>query len=130
MIENMDSLPSVAEVYKRDLRIETTPSAISCIRTLACTPAWVHRAAPSALAADGRRPPLSHPLARPRRRRDQARDRHISRKRKEFFFDDDTFTDDLPRAEAIARELGKMTSARTPMCCRRQSRPLLQRNLI
>jgi hopanoid biosynthesis associated radical SAM protein HpnJ len=27
---------------------------------------------------------------------------------KEFFFDDDTFTDDLPRAEAIARQLGKM----------------------
>ena len=27
---------------------------------------------------------------------------------KEFFFDDDTFTDDLPRAEAIAKELGKM----------------------
>ena len=26
---------------------------------------------------------------------------------KEFFFDDDTFTDDLPRAEAIARELGQ-----------------------
>ena len=27
---------------------------------------------------------------------------------KEFFFDDDTFTDDLPRAEAIARLLGKL----------------------
>jgi hopanoid biosynthesis associated radical SAM protein HpnJ len=27
---------------------------------------------------------------------------------KEFFFDDDTFTDDLPRAETIARELGKL----------------------
>jgi hypothetical protein len=27
---------------------------------------------------------------------------------KEFFLDDDTFTDDLPRAEAIARELGKL----------------------
>ena len=27
---------------------------------------------------------------------------------KEFFFDDDTFTDDLPRAEAIANELGKL----------------------
>ncbi|ACV74880.1 MAG: hopanoid biosynthesis associated radical SAM protein HpnJ [Zymomonas mobilis] len=27
---------------------------------------------------------------------------------KEFFFDDDTFTDDRPRAEAIARELGKL----------------------
>src|ERR671916_68900 len=27
---------------------------------------------------------------------------------KEFFFDDDTFTDDLPRAEEIAKELGKL----------------------
>lgn len=27
---------------------------------------------------------------------------------KELFFDDDTFTDDLPRAEAIAKELGKL----------------------
>ncbi len=27
---------------------------------------------------------------------------------KEYFFDDDTFTDDLPRAEAIARGLGKL----------------------
>ena len=27
---------------------------------------------------------------------------------KEFFFDDDTFTDDRPRAEAIARGLGKL----------------------
>jgi len=27
---------------------------------------------------------------------------------KEFFFNGDTFSDDLPRAEAIARELGKL----------------------
>ena len=27
---------------------------------------------------------------------------------KEFFFDDDTFTDDAPRAEAIAKQLGKL----------------------
>ncbi len=27
---------------------------------------------------------------------------------KEFFFDDDTLTDNLPRVEAIARELGKL----------------------
>src|SRR5262249_12669606 len=27
---------------------------------------------------------------------------------KEFFFDDDTFTDNLPRAEAIAKELNKL----------------------
>jgi radical SAM superfamily enzyme YgiQ (UPF0313 family) len=35
---------------------------------------------------------------------------------KEIFFDDDTFTDDLPRAEAIAREMGKLgvTGPATP----------------
>jgi len=27
---------------------------------------------------------------------------------REFFFDDDTFTDDLPRAEAIAKQLGRL----------------------
>jgi len=27
---------------------------------------------------------------------------------REFFFDDDTFTDNLPRAEAVAKELGKL----------------------
>jgi len=34
--------------------------------------------------------------------------RHAMPRVKEFFFDDDTFTDDRPRAEAIARELGRM----------------------
>jgi radical SAM superfamily enzyme YgiQ (UPF0313 family) len=34
--------------------------------------------------------------------------RHYFPQVKEFFFDDDTFTDNLPRAEAIARELGKL----------------------
>ena len=29
---------------------------------------------------------------------------------REFFFDDDTFTDDLPRAEVIARRLGRSAS--------------------
>ena len=32
----------------------------------------------------------------------------LSRRSRRFFFDDDTFTDNLPRAEAIARELGKL----------------------
>src|SRR5262249_43128501 len=32
---------------------------------------------------------------------------------KEFFFDDDTFTDDLPRAEAIAKELSKLGVTRS-----------------
>jgi radical SAM superfamily enzyme YgiQ (UPF0313 family) len=34
--------------------------------------------------------------------------RHAFAAVKEFFFDDDTFTDDLRRTEAIARELGKL----------------------
>jgi len=29
---------------------------------------------------------------------------------KEFFFDDDTLTDNLPRVEALAKELGKLVS--------------------
>jgi radical SAM superfamily enzyme YgiQ (UPF0313 family) len=36
------------------------------------------------------------------------RARHHFPQVKEYFFDDDTFTDDLPRAEAIARGLGKL----------------------
>ena len=34
--------------------------------------------------------------------------RSCSRRSSEFFFDDDTFTDNLPRAEEIAKELGKL----------------------
>ena len=32
----------------------------------------------------------------------------VSRRCKEFFFDDDTLTDNLPRVEEIAREIGKL----------------------
>ena len=59
------------------------------------------------VAADRRRAPLPRALARPRGRGDRAGRRHFPQVR-EFFFDDDTFTDNLPRAEAIARELGKL----------------------
>jgi radical SAM superfamily enzyme YgiQ (UPF0313 family) len=59
------------------------------------------------VAADGGRASLPHPLGRPRDRGDQVHPRLLPGL-KEIFFDDDTFTDDLPRAEAIARELGKL----------------------
>jgi hypothetical protein len=59
------------------------------------------------VAADGGRAPLPHALGRPRDRGDQVHPRLLPGL-KEIFFDDDTFTDDLPRAEAIARELGKL----------------------
>jgi len=59
------------------------------------------------VAADGRRPSLSHPQRRERDRGDPLAKAAFPQVQ-EFFFDDDTFTDDAPRAEAIAKELGKL----------------------
>ncbi len=109
MIENMDSLPFVTEVYKRDLRIEDyfigyllhpyvslyTGRGCKSRCTFCLWPQTVggHRyrtRSPGHVADEIRLAKAAFPQVR------------------EFFFDDDTFTDDLPRAEAIARELGKM----------------------
>ncbi|MXV43807.1 hopanoid biosynthesis associated radical SAM protein HpnJ [Saccharibacter sp. 17.LH.SD] len=109
MIEDMDSLPFVTEVYKRDLKIEDyfigylkhpyisiyTGRGCKSRCTFCLWPQTVggHRyrtRSPEHVAAEVRLAKQYFPQV------------------KEFFFDDDTFTDDLPRAEAIARELGKM----------------------
>ncbi|WP_282799731.1 hopanoid biosynthesis associated radical SAM protein HpnJ [Bombella apis] len=109
MIEDMDSLPFVTEVYKRDLRIEDyfigylkhpyisiyTGRGCKSRCTFCLWPQTVggHRyrtRSPEHVAAEIRLAMKYFPQV------------------KEFFFDDDTFTDDLPRAEAIARELGKL----------------------
>ncbi|MBS0967111.1 hopanoid biosynthesis associated radical SAM protein HpnJ [Acetobacter okinawensis] len=109
MIEDMDSLPFVTEVYKRDLRIEDyfigylmhpylsiyTGRGCKSRCTFCLWPQTVggHRyrtRSPEHVAAEIRLAMQYFPQV------------------KEFFFDDDTFTDDLPRAEAIARELGKL----------------------
>ncbi|MCX2561529.1 hopanoid biosynthesis associated radical SAM protein HpnJ [Acetobacter farinalis] len=109
MIEDMDSLPFVTEVYKRDLRIEDyfigylmhpyisiyTGRGCKSRCTFCLWPQTVggHRyrtRSPQHVAAEIRLAQQYFPQV------------------KEFFFDDDTFTDDLPRAEAIARELGKL----------------------
>ncbi|WP_428391864.1 hopanoid biosynthesis associated radical SAM protein HpnJ [Lichenicoccus sp.] len=109
MIEDMDSLPFVTDVYKRDLRIEDyfigyllhpyisiyTGRGCKSHCTFCLWPQTVggHRyrtRSPDHVAAE---------IAAARRMFPQVR---------EFFFDDDTFTDDLPRAEAIARKLGAM----------------------
>ncbi|MBO1326527.1 hopanoid biosynthesis associated radical SAM protein HpnJ [Acetobacter sp. TBRC 12305] len=109
MIEDMDSLPFVTEVYKRDLRIEDyfigylmhpyisiyTGRGCKSRCTFCLWPQTVggHRyrtRSPQHVAAEIRLAMQYFPQV------------------KEFFFDDDTFTDDLPRAEAIARELGKL----------------------
>ncbi|AQT04588.1 MULTISPECIES: hopanoid biosynthesis associated radical SAM protein HpnJ [Acetobacter] len=109
MIEDMDSLPFVTEVYKRDLKIEDyfigylmhpyisiyTGRGCKSRCTFCLWPQTVggHRyrtRSPQHVAAEIRLAKQYFPQV------------------KEFFFDDDTFTDDLPRAEAIARELGKL----------------------
>ncbi|MEA2790732.1 MAG: hypothetical protein QOG73_3138, partial [Acetobacteraceae bacterium] len=109
ILEDMDQLPFVTEVYKRDLRIEDyfigylmhpyvslyTGRGCKSHCTFCLWPQTVggHRyrvRSPGHVAEEIRQARIMFPQVR------------------EFFFDDDTFTDNLPRAEAIARELGKM----------------------
>src|SRR5271170_3684154 len=108
-LEDMDQLPFVTEVYKRDLRIEDyfigyllhpyvslyTGRGCKSHCTFCLWPQTVggHRyrvRSPGHVAEEIRLAKQMFPQVR------------------EFFFDDDTFTDNLPRAEAIAKELGKM----------------------
>ena len=106
----MDELPFVTPVYKRDLNIENyfigyLLASLSCRSTPG---AAASRAAPSAC---GRRPSAAiatAPAASATWSRRSAGRKAAFPQVKEFFFDDDTFTDDRPRAEAIARELGKL----------------------
>ncbi|MBS1101517.1 hopanoid biosynthesis associated radical SAM protein HpnJ [Gluconobacter sp. Dm-62] len=109
MIEDMDSLPFVTEVYKRDLNINDyfigylkhpyisiyTGRGCKSRCTFCLWPQTVggHRyrtRSPEHVAAEVRLAKQYFPDVQ------------------EFMFDDDTFTDDLPRAEAIAREMGKL----------------------
>ena len=79
------------------------------IPTSRSTPAAA--AARSARSASGRRPWAATATARARVEHVVAEIAHATRlfpQVKEYFFDDDTFTDDLPRAEAIARGLGRL----------------------
>jgi hopanoid biosynthesis associated radical SAM protein HpnJ len=109
ILEDMDQLPFVTDVYKRDLRIEDyfigyllhpyisfyTGRGCKSHCTFCLWPQTVggHRyrvRSPEHVAEEIRHCMTMFPQVR------------------EYFFDDDTFTDDLPRAEAIARELGKL----------------------
>ncbi len=108
-LEDMDHLPFVTDVYQRDLRIEDyfigyllhpyvslyTGRGCKSHCTFCLWPQTVggHRyrvRSPEHVAAEIKHAKAMFPQVR------------------EFFFDDDTFTDNLPRAEAIARELGKL----------------------
>ncbi|WP_439814855.1 hopanoid biosynthesis associated radical SAM protein HpnJ [Zavarzinia sp. CC-PAN008] len=109
MIENFDALPFVSEVYKRDLKIENyfigylKHPYISIYTGRGCKSRCTFCLWPQTVGGHRYRTRSPQHVAA-----EIAWAQKAFPQVKEFFFDDDTFTDDLPRAEAIARELGKL----------------------
>lgn len=109
MIENMDSLPFVTRVYERDLRIEDyfigylRHPYISIYTGRGCKSRCTFCLWPQTVGGHNYRTrSVGHVIEEIKYAKEKFP------QVKEFFFDDDTFTDDLPRAEAIAKELGKL----------------------
>ena len=109
ILENMDSLPFVTPVYKRDLTIENyfigylKHPYISLYTGRGCKSRCTFCLWPQTVGGHRYRTrSVGHVIE------EIAWAMKAFPKVREFFFDDDTFTDDLPRAEAIARELGKL----------------------
>ena len=109
ILENMDALPPVTEVYKNNLRIEDyfigylKHPYISIYTGRGCRSKCTFCLWPQTVGGHRYRTrSVGHVIEEIK----------LAKKYfpqvKEFFFDDDTFTDDLPRAEAIAKELGKL----------------------
>jgi hopanoid biosynthesis associated radical SAM protein HpnJ len=109
VLEDMDQLPFVTPVYKRDLKIESyfigylKHPYISLYTGRGCKSRCTFCLWPQTVGGHRYRTrSVGHVI-------DEIRWAKAAFPQvKEFFFDDDTFTDDLPRAEAIARELGKL----------------------
>ncbi len=109
ILENMDALPFVTPVYKRDLNIEKyfigylKHPYISLYTGRGCKSRCTFCLWPQTVGGHRYRTrSVGHVVE------EIAWAKHAFPQVKEFFFDDDTFTDDLPRAEAIAKELGKL----------------------
>ena len=109
VLENMDALPFVTPVYKRDLEIEKyfigylKHPYVSLYTGRGCKSRCTFCLWPQTVGGHRYRTrSVGHVVE------EIAWAQKAFPQVKEFFFDDDTFTDDLPRAEAIARELGKL----------------------
>jgi len=109
MLESMDSLPFVTPVYKRDLNIQKyfigylKHPYISLYTGRGCKSRCTFCLWPQTVGGHRYRTrSVGHVVE------EIAWAKRAFPEVKEFFFDDDTFTDDLPRAEAIAKELGKL----------------------
>jgi hopanoid biosynthesis associated radical SAM protein HpnJ len=109
VLEDMDQLPFVTPVYKRDLKIERyfvgylKHPYISLYTGRGCKSRCTFCLWPQTVGGHRYRTrSVGHVI-------DEIKWAKTAFPQvKEFFFDDDTFTDNLPRAEAIARELGKL----------------------
>lgn len=109
LIEDMDSLPFVTEVYKRDLRIEDyfigylKHPYVSLYTGRGCKSHCTFCLWPQTVGGHKYR------VRSPEKVIEEVKLlKSYYPQMRELFFDDDTFTDNLPRAEAIARELGKL----------------------
>ena len=109
ILENMDALPFVTPVYKRDLTIERyfigylKHPYMSLYTGRGCKSRCTFCLWPQTVGGHRYRTrSVGHVIE------EMAWAQKAFPQVKEFFFDDDTFTDDLPHAEAIARGLGKL----------------------
>jgi hopanoid biosynthesis associated radical SAM protein HpnJ len=109
ILENMDALPWVVDVYARDLDIERYAIGylqhpyVSLYTGRGCRSRCTFCLWPQTVGGHRYRTRSVNNVV--------AEIAHATRlfpRVKEYFFDDDTFTDDLPRAEAIARGLGRL----------------------
>jgi hopanoid biosynthesis associated radical SAM protein HpnJ len=109
ILEDMDRLPFVTPVYKRDLRPEDyyigylLHPYLSLYTGRGCRSRCTFCLWPQTVGGHRYRTRgVDNVLA------EAALVRELFPRVRELFFDDDTFTDDRPRAEAIARGLGKL----------------------
>ena len=109
ILENMDALPFVTPVYKRDLTIERyfigylKHPYMSLYTGRGCKSRCTFCLWPQTVGGHRYRTrSVGHVIE------EMAWAQKAFPQVKEFFFDDDTFTDDLPHAEAIARGVGKL----------------------
>lgn len=109
VLENMDRLPFVTPVYKRDLTVEHYAIGylqhpyVSLYTGRGCRSKCTFCLWPQTVGGQRYRTRSVEHVAE-----EMAEAKRLFPQVREFFFDDDTFTDDLPRAEAIARKLGPL----------------------
>ena len=109
ILENMDALPFVTQVYKRDLKIEDyfigylKHPYMSLYTGRGCKSRCTFCLWPQTVGGHRYRTRSVGNVLE-----EMAWAQKAFPQVKEFFFDDDTFTDNLPHAEAIAKGLGKL----------------------